>query len=202
MLISARAANALVATCYSASTAHFAKASRVLACPNMRYRAPLWLFGICLLLEKILDMTSLKLGIVGLESAEISRVRILLRLLAGSPNFHWSYAAVGPFDAVLIAQSIATPADAVRIDVLPAGAAAVGGSLLLPIDANALEEVLYILQGVLSRNRRKFRQPINVACPAPGRWGRPNSRVTSRHFDHGNASRTSRPDCSGLDEAD
>ena len=29
--------------------------------------------------------------------------------------------------------------------------------------------------GVLSRNRRKFRQPINVACPAPGRWGRPNS---------------------------
>uniref|UniRef100_C6BNR8 Uncharacterized protein n=1 Tax=Ralstonia pickettii (strain 12D) TaxID=428406 RepID=C6BNR8_RALP1 len=58
------------------------------------------------------------------------------------------------------------------------------------------------LNGVLSRNRRKFRQPINVACPAPGRWGRPNSRVTSRHFDHGNASRTSRPDCSGLDEAD
>ena len=58
------------------------------------------------------------------------------------------------------------------------------------------------LRGVLSRNRRKFRQPINVACPAPGRWGRPNSRVTSRHFDHGNASRTSRPDCSGLDEAD
>ncbi|MCK6436033.1 hypothetical protein [Rivihabitans pingtungensis] len=57
-------------------------------------------------------------------------------------------------------------------------------------------------EGVLSRNRRKFRQPINVACPAPGRWGRPNSRVTSRHFDHGNASRTSRPDCSGLDEAD
>lgn len=57
-------------------------------------------------------------------------------------------------------------------------------------------------KGVLSRNRRKFRQPINVACPAPGRWGRPNSRVTSRHFDHGNASRTSRPDCSGLDEAD
>lgn len=57
-------------------------------------------------------------------------------------------------------------------------------------------------RGVLSRNRRKFRQPINVACPAPGRWGRPNSRVTSRHFDHGNASRTSRPDCSGLDEAD
>ncbi|EPG7605240.1 recombinase family protein [Pseudomonas aeruginosa] len=59
-----------------------------------------------------------------------------------------------------------------------------------------------VLEGVLSRNRRKFRQPINVACPAPGRWGRPNSRVTSRHFDHGNASRTSRPDCSGLDEAD
>lgn len=59
-----------------------------------------------------------------------------------------------------------------------------------------------VQQGVLSRNRRKFRQPINVACPAPGRWGRPNSRVTSRHFDHGNASRTSRPDCSGLDEAD
>lgn len=59
-----------------------------------------------------------------------------------------------------------------------------------------------MLFGVLSRNRRKFRQPINVACPAPGRWGRPNSRVTSRHFDHGNASRTSRPDCSGLDEAD
>ena len=57
-------------------------------------------------------------------------------------------------------------------------------------------------KGVLSRNRRKFRQPINVACPAPGRWGGPNSRVTSRHFDHGNASRTSRPDCSGLDEAD
>lgn len=57
-------------------------------------------------------------------------------------------------------------------------------------------------EGVLSRNRRKFRQPINVACPAPGRWGGPNSRVTSRHFDHGNASRTSRPDCSGLDEAD
>lgn len=64
----------------------------------------------------------------------------------------------------------------------------------------ATEAVL--LYGVLSRNRRKFRQPINVACPAPGRWGRPNSRVTSRHFDHGNASRTSRPDCSGLDEAD
>ena len=60
----------------------------------------------------------------------------------------------------------------------------------------------YTVVGVLSRNRRKFRQPINVACPAPGRWGRPNSRVTSRHFDHGNASRTSRPDCSGLDEAD
>ncbi len=56
--------------------------------------------------------------------------------------------------------------------------------------------------GVLSRNRRKFRQPINVACPSPGRWGRPNSRVTSRHFDHGNASRMSRPDCSGLDGAD
>ena len=69
------------------------------------------------------------------------------------------------------------------------------------------EEFLLVLPyceqaGVLSRNRRKFRQPINVACPAPGRWGRPNSRVTSRHFDHGNASRTSRPDCSGLDEAD
>lgn len=62
--------------------------------------------------------------------------------------------------------------------------------------------VLGFQYGVLSRNRRKFRQPINVACPAPGRWGRPNSRVTSRHFDHGNASRTSRPDCSGLDEAD
>lgn len=61
---------------------------------------------------------------------------------------------------------------------------------------------LLVQLGVLSRNRRKFRQPINVACPAPGRWGRPNSRVTSRHFDHGNASRTSRPDCSGLDEAD
>lgn len=60
----------------------------------------------------------------------------------------------------------------------------------------------FLEKGVLSRNRRKFRQPINVACPAPGRWGRPNSRVTSRHFDHGNASRTSRPDCSGLDEAD
>lgn len=60
----------------------------------------------------------------------------------------------------------------------------------------------FLIIGVLSRNRRKFRQPINVACPAPGRWGRPNSRVTSRHFDHGNASRTSRPDCSGLDEAD
>jgi hypothetical protein len=57
-------------------------------------------------------------------------------------------------------------------------------------------------KGVLSRNRRKFRQPINVACPSPGRWGRPNSRVTSRHFDHGNASRMSRPDCSGLDGAD
>ena len=67
-------------------------------------------------------------------------------------------------------------------------------------DNPASERVL--LNGVLSRNRRKFRQPINVACPAPGRWGRPNSRVTSRHFDHGNASRTSRPDCSGLDEAD
>ena len=35
-----------------------------------------------------------------------------------------------------------------------------------------------LVYGVLSRNRRKFRQPINVACPAPGRWGRPNSRVT------------------------
>lgn len=58
------------------------------------------------------------------------------------------------------------------------------------------------VKGVLSRNRRKFRQPINVACPSPGRWGRPNSRVTSRHFDHGNASRMSRPDCSGLDGAD
>ncbi len=58
------------------------------------------------------------------------------------------------------------------------------------------------ITGVLSRNRRKFRQPINVACPSPGRWGRPNSRVTSRHFDHGNASRMSRPDCSGLDGAD
>lgn len=63
-------------------------------------------------------------------------------------------------------------------------------------------ESIRLEEGVLSRNRRKFRQPINVACPAPGRWGRPNSRVTSRHFDHGNASRTSRPDCSGLDEAD
>ena len=59
-----------------------------------------------------------------------------------------------------------------------------------------------VWKGVLSRNRRKFRQPINVACPSPGRWGRPNSRVTSRHFDHGNASRMSRPDCSGLDGAD
>ncbi len=71
--------------------------------------------------------------------------------------------------------------------------------LLPPWEAN---EDCCSLLGVLSRNRRKFRQPINVACPAPGRWGRPNSRVTSRHFDHGNASRTSRPDCSGLDEAD
>ena len=65
-----------------------------------------------------------------------------------------------------------------------------------------LKEVMLLLIGVLSRNRRKFRQPINVACPSPGRWGRPNSRVTSRHFDHGNASRMSRPDCSGLDGAD
>ncbi|WP_176000834.1 type IV secretion system protein [Burkholderia vietnamiensis] len=74
------------------------------------------------------------------------------------------------------------------------GGVTIGGKIL----------VTYLLAGVgvLSRNRRKFRQPINVACPAPGRWGRPNSRVTSRHFDHGNASRTSRPDCSGLDEAD
>jgi len=72
------------------------------------------------------------------------------------------------------------------------------------IDHARLDADLFDLlqDGVLSRNRRKFRQPINVACPAPGRWGRPNSRVTSRHFDHGNASRTSRPDCSGLDEAD
>jgi len=62
--------------------------------------------------------------------------------------------------------------------------------------------VTELVHGVLSRNRRKFRQPINVACPSPGRWGRPNSRVTSRHFDHGNASRMSRPDCSGLDGAD
>ena len=110
-------------------------------------------------------MTSLKLGIVGLESAEISRVRILLRLLAGSPNFHWSYAAVGPFDAVLIAQSIATPVDAVRIDVLPAGAAAVGGSLLLPIDANALEEVLYILQRQLQPTEfgELFESPLSVS---------------------------------------
>lgn len=76
--------------------------------------------------------------------------------------------------------SLVTHVRALRLDSIPSG----------------------VLIGVLSRNRRKFRQPINVACPAPGRWGRPNSRVTSRHFDHGNASRTSRPDCSGLDEAD
>ncbi|RUR51954.1 hypothetical protein ELY40_15515 [Vreelandella populi] len=70
------------------------------------------------------------------------------------------------------------------------------------VTAKRAEKSTFVFLGVLSRNRRKFRQPINVACPAPGRWGRPNSRVTSRHFDHGNASRTSRPDCSGLDEAD
>ena len=68
--------------------------------------------------------------------------------------------------------------------------------------ARALNAAEMAELGVLSRNRRKFRQPINVACPSPGRWGRPNSRVTSRHFDHGNASRMSRPDCSGLDGAD
>lgn len=73
-----------------------------------------------------------------------------------------------------------------------------GGEPVTVFESGAI--LVYL--GVLSRNRRKFRQPINVACPAPGRWGRPNSRVTSRHFDHGNASRTSRPDCSGLDEAD
>lgn len=30
------------------SIAHIAKASRVLASQNMRHRAPLWLFGVCL----------------------------------------------------------------------------------------------------------------------------------------------------------
>lgn len=110
-------------------------------------------------------MTALKLGIIGLEPTEISRVRILLRLLTGSPNFHWSYAAVGPFDAVLIAQGIAAPADAVRIDVLPAGAAAISGSLLPPIDANALEDVLYILQRQLQPTEfgELFESPLSIS---------------------------------------
>lgn len=110
-------------------------------------------------------MTALKLGIIGLEPIEISRVRILLRLLTGSPNFHWSYAAVCPFDAVLIAQGIAAPADAVRIDVLPAGAAATSGSLLLPIDANALEDVLYILQRQLQPTEfgELFESPLSIS---------------------------------------
>lgn len=91
-------------------------------------------------------MTALKLGIIGLDSADISRVKILLRLLTGSHNLHWVYVAKGPFDATLTAQGVATLPGAVRIDVLPAGAAAVRGALVLPVEAGALENVLYSLQ--------------------------------------------------------
>lgn len=91
-------------------------------------------------------MITLKLGIIGLQSADISRVRILLRLLKGSPNFQWVYAADGPFDAVLIAQGVATYTGGVRIEVLPSDGEATNGALLLPIEAQALEEVLCKLQ--------------------------------------------------------
>lgn len=105
--------------------------------------------------------------------------------------------------AVAMLDSMRTPRPG-ECPVVRISAADYAESFGLDIDTayNQLQSGAEHLYGVLSRNRRKFRQPINVACPAPGRWGRPNSRVTSRHFDHGNASRTSRPDCSGLDEAD
>ncbi|MDZ7891565.1 MAG: hypothetical protein U5L73_07375 [Rhodoferax sp.] len=94
-------------------------------------------------------MTPLTLGIEGLESAELSRVRILLRLLKGNPHFHWTYAAEGPFDALLCANPEALARSAVVIDVLPTGSARSAGTLVRPIEAANLEALLMQLQNQL-----------------------------------------------------
>lgn len=94
-------------------------------------------------------MSALKLGIEGLESAEVSRVRILLRLLKGNAQFAWEYAVEGPFDALLCANAVAKARCAVVIDVLPQGLAASAGALSRPIEADQLEALLLGLQNQL-----------------------------------------------------
>jgi hypothetical protein len=94
-------------------------------------------------------MLSLKLGIEGLESAEVSRVRILLRLLKGNPEFAWDYATEGPFDALLSAIPQSAQRAAVVIDLLPEGTRTYPGALVRPVAADALETVLMALQSQL-----------------------------------------------------
>lgn len=94
-------------------------------------------------------MSLLKLGIEGLESAEVSCVKILLRLLTGNPQFAWVYATEGPFDALLCGDRETHTRCAVVIDVLPAGCAADTGALSRPIEADKLETLLLTLQNQL-----------------------------------------------------
>lgn len=95
-------------------------------------------------------MTALKLGIEGLNIADISRIKILLRLLTGTHNFLWVFASEGPYDAVLTDQEHPTAiANAVRIEVLPEGSMGGPSVLVKPIDATQLEEVLQALQNQL-----------------------------------------------------
>lgn len=101
------------------------------------------------LLPKPVPMSVLKLGIEGLESADVSRVRILLRLLTGNPQFAWVYAAEGPFDALLAGDGETQTRCAVVIDVLPAGSTAYAGAICRPIEADALEALLLTLQNQL-----------------------------------------------------
>ncbi len=83
---------------------------------------------------------------MGLTSIEVSRVRILIRLLRGASDFHWVYAPDAPFDAVLVGQDAKAPTGAIVIDVLPAGSQSANAALKQPIEVPALEGLLYKLQ--------------------------------------------------------
>lgn len=123
-------------------------------------------------------MNALKLGTEGLESAEISRVRILLRLLAGNPHFKWVYATEGPFDAILCSNAWPVARCAITIDLLPEGS--IGGSdcLVRPIEADALEALLFKLQGQLQPTVFAELSPIEFDIFAAPHKTRATSQAT------------------------
>lgn len=127
-------------------------------------------------------MTALKLGMEGLESAEVSRVRILLRLLKGNVQFAWEYAAEGPFDALLCANAVAQSRCAVVIDVLPQGSAAAAGALSRPIEAEQLEALLLGLQNQLQPTvfGELMPEPDNVSLSFAETYAAPLAPVAER----------------------